>query len=319
MDYYAGIKKGVDRITGGGRYVARHKYGFEIYNFLRSASRVYGYVQVKGANNITRLGASPDADRVDGVTIVWAARRRTGGIYVVGWYRNATVFREYQSSPNDRRRREPGTGRLMSWNITARARDIRLLRDEERRFKLRYGRDALGMSLTNYVDGATASERRLQRRLLQYVGSDGAAGETAASTRRRRGPGRQQDPALRSRIELAAMQLVGDWYEKHGFQIKPIYRDCVGWDLEARSNGRVLRLEVKGCSSDSPACELTPNEFSKMHRHRDNYRVCIVTNALGRRPKLWDFRYVAEKGGWLDSDAHYLELTKRTGALVSVR
>jgi len=116
MDYYEGISKGKDKILGGGRYVIQHGYGFEIYNFLHGAPRIFAYVQVKGTNNLTRLGAAPDADRIDGVTVVWAARRPTGGVYVVGWYLNATVFKEYQQSPNDRRRREPGTGRVMSWN-----------------------------------------------------------------------------------------------------------------------------------------------------------------------------------------------------------
>lgn len=321
MDYYAGIVKGGDRITGGGRYVDQHGYGFEIYNFLRDRSRVYGYVKVHGTNNIARLGADEDSDKIDNVTVVWAARRPTGGVYVVGWYRNATVFKDYQRHPNDRRRRQPNSSRLMGWNVTAKAADAHLLPDVERLFKLPVGRNALGSSLTTYVDGPTRSERDLRRRLLKYAGSSGTR-RAALPRRSRRGGGRrQQDPALRLKIEEAAMRVVARWYEQHGFMVKPVYRDRVGWDLEARSNGRLLRLEVKGCSSSEAACELTPNELTKMTEYRDSYHLCIVTGALTRKPHMEDFRFVSEAGKWLDSDRGKRELVLKplTGAFVTVR
>lgn len=79
---------------------------------------VYGYVQPPNAGakadqgqiNIDRLGGA-GADSVDGVLVVWTARRPKGGTVVVGWYKDATVYRYYQkftSVPALHRRNELG-------------------------------------------------------------------------------------------------------------------------------------------------------------------------------------------------------------------
>jgi len=51
-----------------------------------------------------KLGADPSADRMDGVTVVWFSTSPSGQKLIVGWYGNATVFRDYQAPP-------PGSGR----------------------------------------------------------------------------------------------------------------------------------------------------------------------------------------------------------------
>lgn len=315
MDFYAGITKS-DEIKGGGSWVKTHGWGGEIYNFLRGKDRVYGYVQVNGTNNLNRLDEASDGESVDGVTVIWAARHPRGGVYVVGWYRNATVHKELESSPNDPRRRVPGKTSLLKWNITAKASDVHLLSDAERRFKLRVGRNALGMSLTNFVDGPTNSEKLLRRRLLKYVGSGGDSG--LPPKKGKKGGKYQQDAALRLKVELAAMDQVAKWYRGRDWTVTPVNHDNVGWDLEARLDDRLLRLEVKGCSSKDPWCELTPNEFTQMKKHKDTYRVCILTDALRKTAKLWQFRFVDEKGGWRDDDDNTLVLEKRLAASCSV-
>ena len=312
MDSYAGITKH-DEIEGGGSWVKKHGWGGEIYNFLLGRDRVFGYVQVNGSNNLSRLGGAEDAESVDGVTVIWAARHPRGGVYVVGWYRNATVHRALHSSPNDPRRRVPGKTDRMEWNITANEKDARLLPDSERTFRLPVGRNALGSSLTNYVDGDTASEKLLRTQLLNYVGSGGGSGLPRRKSKKKGGK-YQQDAALRLKVELAAMTHVTNWYRGRDWTVIPVDHDNVGWDLEARLDDRLLRLEVKGCSSKEPWCELTPNEFTQLKKHKDTYRVCILTDALSKKAKLWQFRFVDEKGGWRDDNNNPLILDKRVAA-----
>lgn len=316
MGLYAGLG-GRDRIVGGGRYVKEHGFGYEIYNFLKGRPRVYGYVQVKGTNNLERLGAEPGADRVEGVTVVWAARRPAGGVYVVGWYRNATVFREYQLRPNDVRRKNPRSRGLLGWNICAQENDAHLLSDEKRVFKLPVGRNALGSSLTCYFDGATKGERLLRERLLRYVGSDGK-GSVLSRQSRGRGAGYQTDPEVRAQVERAAINCVRKWYEDNNYKVEGVENERRGWDLEARRDEILLRVEVKGCSTHKLYCELTPNEYEKVQKYSDSYQLCIVASALSRRPSLKRFRFIPERGCWL-SDEDVLTLTEKTGAIASVK
>ena len=81
-----------------------------------------------------------------------------------------------------------------------------------------------------------------------------------------------------------------------------------------------MKRSATGCSSNEPWCELTPNEFAKlnMKKYKHSYRVCIVTNALGKKSKLWQFRFVDEKGGWRDNNDNTLVLTERIAAFGSV-
>ena len=63
-------------------------------------------------------------------------------------------------------------------------------------------------------------------------------------------------------------------------------KDNVGWDLEAVKNKEKLLIEVKGLSGNEVVSELTPNEYAQMKNNIVNYRICLVTNALDKNPKL---------------------------------
>jgi len=116
MDHYQGLNSG-DNIKGGGAFVAQHGFGHEIFNFRPWNGHVYGYVQPTGAAhnaesdrtiNIDRLGAGKDDTSISGVLAVWAATRPQGGTVIVGWYKNATVFRDWQKPPVGSERNHAG-------------------------------------------------------------------------------------------------------------------------------------------------------------------------------------------------------------------
>ncbi|SHE27878.1 5-methylcytosine-specific restriction enzyme A [Lampropedia hyalina DSM 16112] len=100
MNKYNGIAG--DSIERGGKY-NQHSIGHEVCNFTNNKGTLYGYVQPVGESiKIEKLGASKQDDRIDGVTVVWTAGPESGGTVVVGWYREATVYRNLQriKSPN---------------------------------------------------------------------------------------------------------------------------------------------------------------------------------------------------------------------------
>lgn len=97
MTRYDGIDD--DSLKGGGKY-NQHGVGHEVCNFSDNRGTLYGYVQPVGETiKLEKLGASPYDDSIDGVTVVWTAGPKGGGTAVVGWYRDATVYRHPQEIP----------------------------------------------------------------------------------------------------------------------------------------------------------------------------------------------------------------------------
>lgn len=94
MNHYNGIDG--DSIERGGKY-NQHSIGHEVCNFSNNAGTLYGYVQPTGQIKIEKLGGGKKDDFISGVTVVWTAGPESGGTVVVGWYKDATVYREAQT------------------------------------------------------------------------------------------------------------------------------------------------------------------------------------------------------------------------------
>lgn len=60
---------------------------------------------------------------------------------------------------------------------------------------------------------------------------------------------------------------------------------------------------------------LTPNEYRKMNAYKEDYRLCIVTNALDRdNAKLNIFSYDPEEKCWMDEEKNELIMEEITAA-----
>ncbi|MFB9137730.1 HNH endonuclease [Vibrio olivae] len=94
-DYNGASEK--DKPKRGGAY-NQNNIGHEVCNFTNSDGTVFGYVEPTGKINIGRLGAKKNDEYIEGVTVVWLAGPDCGGTAVVGWYKNATVYRELQDN-----------------------------------------------------------------------------------------------------------------------------------------------------------------------------------------------------------------------------
>ena len=94
MDSYRGWTS-VDVPEGGGSDPNKE----EVHNFHPYGGHVYGYVAaVRHSIRIGQLGAVDSYQvSVDGVDVVWTAPSISGGRDVVGWYKDATVFRHLQT------------------------------------------------------------------------------------------------------------------------------------------------------------------------------------------------------------------------------
>ena len=309
MRRYRG-QTGTDRIVNGGQYIRDNETGGEIRNFLPAGRHLYGYVQPPGDGmNLERLGAVDGADHTDGVTIVFTATRPEGGRVVVGWYRNARVWRDQQRR-GDR-----------IYFARALREDCTLLDVEERVLSVpSAGRPSgtwgMGQSNVRYVDQQDEDQEFIQA-LLQYMESpadfDVAAGVEGAP--------RQLDPARRARVERAAVDCVIAHYEAHGFECDSVEADNKGWDLEVTRGAVRLLVEVKGCSGDSRQVELTPNEYAAMShpRYREMYRLAVVTRALEEQQRrLSTVRYNGSDDTWRDQDGRLARVKELTGARIGL-
>lgn len=155
MKYYQNVPG--DIIRGGGSYVDERGDGGEKLNFLeRPSGLVYGYVRSRGNINIDRLGAKQTDVFVENVLVVWVSKNPvTGGIFIVGWYEDATVYRAEQKIINDDNR----TGRN-DYFATTQAWKAVLIPDGWRKFKIPHGADGLGQSHLWYAQEVTNQQFR---------------------------------------------------------------------------------------------------------------------------------------------------------------
>ncbi|MCL4554848.1 MAG: DUF3883 domain-containing protein [Actinobacteria bacterium] len=290
MEWYRGLTAG-DRIVGGGAYVQAQGTGHEVCNFYPDDDTLYGYVQAPGAQvDIDRIGAGKGDNRVDGVLVVWTATRPGGGTVVVGWYRDATVYRDYQ-----RFNRAPEAQRdngIDGFRIKAPAASATLLPLDARVLRVpRQVKGGMGQSNVWYADSSEAAE---------FVSQVRHAVETGEFPRGARGQApRQSDPDLRVKVEQAAIGACATHYEDLGYQVWSVEKDNVGWDLEAANGDTSLRIEVKGLSGSVFGIELTPNEYAAFNAQKPDYRLAVVLSALDN-PKLLVCRYSEESNSWVN-------------------
>ena len=135
MTSYMG-KTSSDEIIGGGSYVQKHGFGHEVFNFLQFRDRMFGYVSPPGKSRkltIGKINGVKQQESVDDVLVVWVATDpEARGGYVVGWYKNATVFESAQPAPAGSNR--SFQGETCDYYATAASKDTVLLPPNERVF-----------------------------------------------------------------------------------------------------------------------------------------------------------------------------------------
>lgn len=303
MDYYRG-QSASDTISGGGSYVDEQGYGHEIYNFKQYEGHFYGYVRPPRGGldewtfpqiNIGRLGGTSKDEEVSGALAIWVAKHPdTHESCIVGWYQNATVYRQFQQSPPESNRTYNGED--MGFYFLAKTEDSVLLPRDERLFTIPTGgKGKLGQSNIWYADDPDV-HGDFRSMVVNFIGNRKLPPRIPGG-----GGGRQPDPLLRQKVEKAAIEKTTTHYGGIGYQVDSVEKDNVGWDLEAVSGQIMLRLEVKGLSGTELCVELTPNEYSKMRAYRKSYRICVVTSALSN-PRLDVFAYSPDSQQWEDQD-----------------
>lgn len=168
MTAYQGVES--DPITGGGAHIDEYGDGCEVMNFQPYEGFMYGFAAIAGSLSIHRLGAKRGDDSIEKVLVVWVATSPSRGPVAVGWYNNATVYRERQYPPKGSGRERSGT---QEWGYRARARveDCKLLPENQRTFRVPRGKGGMGQANVWYAD--RPENATFRDRVLKYV-SDAA-------------------------------------------------------------------------------------------------------------------------------------------------
>ena len=261
---------------------------------------------------LEKIGGAETDEKVNGVTVVWTATNpEHGGTRIVGWYKNATVYRYEQSPPANSKRKYKNIP--INYYATAKVKDSTLLPFDERIVIVRrQERGWMGQSNVWYADMNPdfvklvkdyIFKSKIPRQPMTPIGGKGSA--------------RQVDSLKRIEVEKSAIEVVTRYYRALGYLVESFEKDNVGWDLTATINKTKLKLEVKGLSGSITSTELTPNEYKNLRGDGIYYRLCIVTEAL-TKPKLRIFAYSNENREWTSEDGAILKFEEVISARIYV-
>lgn len=168
MKEYRGIMNG-DTPKGAGSWVKKHGDAHEKWNFLNVDGNCYGFVQITGQElHIERLeGVGRKTEKAENVTIVWCSPKGKDAV-IVGWYKNATVFRNYKESTYT-----IDGDQLRDYMCMAKASDSYLLPESQRKYTIKRAARAgtgrgFGQSNVWYADSDYAKENIVPK-VLDYI------------------------------------------------------------------------------------------------------------------------------------------------------
>ena len=288
MTHYKGNTK-KDQIVGGGSWSNDDKH--EAFNFSPIKGKCYGYVQPVrwGTISLNRIGDDYKPDRINGVIVVWIATHpKAKGTFIIGWYKNATVFSKFQESNMASRNN-------YDYNIVAKEEDCTLLPLDQRTFLIPRAKDAnkgfLGQSNVWYADSSEEKVRKFRKDVLDYIQN------FTTSSKHISKQSIAVDAEVRKIVEKTAVNYVTKHYKEIGYTVTSREKENVGWDLDAEIGSTCLKLEVKGLAGNKVSVRISQNEYKSMINNKNCYRLCVVTKVL-KSPTLIIFAWDDEQGAW---------------------
>lgn len=306
-----------DQATGPHGHLKNNGRAHECFNFRPRNGTCYGYVP-SGINISRNLGAPREAAYVDDMVCVWLAKHpEQNKRLVVGWYRDARVYRtsNHEAEPSGNQL----DGSDVQYLAVAPKDNCTLVPASRRTFKVpTKGTVAGGLGQSTVWYGRISG---FHERVWDYINrwDEQVKRKRVIKHGRKYGGRHNPDPNQRKQIEKVAVNKAIEFFSSAdggGYKVVSRELEALGWDLEASRPGcATLLIEVKGRSGGELVVELTPNEFGQMmsKEHCGNYVLFVVTNCGGEHPVAHEFRF--RGGGWSDVDGTKLKIERRTGAV----
>ncbi|WP_224963847.1 protein NO VEIN domain-containing protein [Acinetobacter guillouiae] len=316
MEYYQGAFNG-DVPKGGGSF-NNENTGFEACNFLDVNGKVYGYYQPamnSGKVNLERIDPSnQNLEKVDNVLVIFfstlpkiLAQQNfsddviSSSAVIIGWYTNATVFREPQKID----RKIDGVDQD-TYFIEADTSDAFLLPVDKRLYKIGHGikgekEGNPGQSNSFYIYGDNKKLKDLSHIQNKWIGQaidyvktysgpfvktdeeraeqNAYNGQFRASSN---GAGFQSNALIRVAVEKYAMHKAEKALTEKGYKVKATHENgqsiCGNspYDMKAYKDGREYLVEVKGTQLDGSSVILTHNEVELHDKPNNRVILCVV-------------------------------------------
>jgi len=282
---------------GAGSHVDENHNGGEIYNFYPLKGYYYGYVRTPRGNNLQLDMLTPGfkEDKLTGVTVVFFAKNPdTGGQYVIGWYKNAILYKKKQTT-------------IDGWSYQAKAKivDSYLVPVDRRVFPLpkrSSGQSTPGQANVWYISYYNSS---FEKETLTYI-EDPEKYLLKKAKKIRVSTPWQPVIELRKKVEEEAMSKVYEYYTLRDYKVEYVHTENRGWDLEATLGKQIFLLEVKGLSGPFRTIELTPNEYSNAKVRWKVFRLCIVSHALDKEIQKLDIYHINNEEKWVNAEGDEL-------------
>lgn len=299
--YYEGMDQGF--YPGGFKWPAANARAGEIYNFKKVDGYCYGYVEITDDTTIRieKLGAGKADKFIDGVLVVWTAPDpEQKGSTVVGWYRNARVYRTPQKPTGAVAMSRMGMGAHVSnFIVKAPADDCTILPADNRPQTIPRGKGLPGQKPLFYPANVGNPKNQkiasaLEADLRDFI-EGGIAVALSKGPKKAMGGQHQTDPDKRKEVEDAAITYVRAHFKNLGYETEDVSAAKCGWDLTATKGDLLLCIEVKGRSADQAIADFTFQEYDCIRAQESGkfsngiYRICIVTRAL-EKPTLYHYQ-----------------------------
>ncbi|WP_165177652.1 DUF3883 domain-containing protein [Desulfovibrio sp. ZJ369] len=307
-----------DRLRGDFKYIQKNGTGHEQYNFLPTGGWLFGYAPAKWNEdtdestriNIDRIGANPADDHLEGTDVIFFSRNPDdGNAYIIGWYRNATLYRKARELP----KRKIDGARFFYFAKTH-ADDGFCVPQSKRAFIIpsaHQTKGGYGQSPVWYGDKIPGFRGKVRK----YISGFNKTKAAIAAPK-------SVNLEAKLLVEQNAVDATKAYYQELGFKVKSVEKDNCGWDLTAKHPGGVkLLIEVKGLSGQQISVQLTPNEYKTLKERHDDYILAICTNALAT-PDLHIFMIRKQNDGVFiacDDDGNILEFVESVSAVAQFR
>lgn len=262
--------------------------GHEAFNFMPFADGKYRCYVPPQAKHYPPW----NEDNTAWTVVCLAKDPKRKGIHVVGWYENATFLGEWEPSN--------GVGIVDGHASHCTIAHSEFLIPPEKRTKP-FSDPSVRQGKFSFLSGPGVKVNANKQRVLRLLNARVATLRPVAV----RNPDDSNAPSPESdasdplfgfgtaehrrEVELKAEDVVVAHYGAKGFEAERVADRNCGWDFIFKKGQIVYNVEVKGTSGAEERLFLTRNEFG--HRLDDNWRLAMVTNALGKRPKVKIYKH----------------------------
>lgn len=296
---------GEDNIWGNFKFLAQqkeedNKLAHEKWNFFPYNGICYGYVPLKWQHNdtppkmnIQRVNKSA-TDKLEDVTVVFISKNPLDNItYIIGWYRHATLYRQFQKRP----RQKEVSEKNIYYAASAQAEDIVCLSENERNFEVptaqKMGKHkGYGETPIWYLD--TKEIQPYRRKVEKYI-NEFTPNIDLEKINLWNG---KVDPEHNKEIEQKAINIVTTYYQDKEFSVESVEKLNCGFDLVVKKGSKKFYIEVKGNGSSQINISLSPNEYNSLKKYMANYIIASVTNCNEKNVKLNLFNIVKDENNF---------------------